>query len=42
MDKHLAAHAFFADEYSIADIALYPWGGRDTNGTASISPASPT
>jgi len=32
MDKHLAAHAFFADEYSIADIALYP-GWRDTNGT---------
>src|SRR5262247_509657 len=25
MDKHLASHAFFADEYSIADIAIYPW-----------------
>jgi len=24
-DKHLAAHAYFADEYSIADIAVFPW-----------------
>jgi GST-like protein len=28
MDKHLAQHAHFADEYSIADIAIYPWVAR--------------
>jgi GST-like protein len=28
MDGHLARHAFFADEYSIADIAIYPWVAR--------------
>ena len=28
MDKHLAQHEFFADEYSIADIAIYPWTAR--------------
>jgi GSH-dependent disulfide-bond oxidoreductase len=28
MDKHLAAHEYFADEYSIADIAIYPWTAR--------------
>jgi GST-like protein len=28
MDAHLARHAFFADEYSIADISLYPWVAR--------------
>lgn len=25
LDKHLAAHKFCADTYSIADIACYPW-----------------
>ena len=25
LDGHLAKHAFLADEYSIADIATYPW-----------------
>ena len=24
-ERHLAAHEFFADEYSIADIACWPW-----------------
>jgi GST-like protein len=24
-DRHLAQHAYFADEYSIADIACWPW-----------------
>jgi GST-like protein len=28
MDKHLASHKFFADEYSIADMAIYPWTAR--------------
>jgi GSH-dependent disulfide-bond oxidoreductase len=28
MDKHLAGHKYFADEYSIADIAIYPWTAR--------------
>ncbi len=28
MDKHLSAHAHFADEYSIADMAIYPWVAR--------------
>ena len=28
MDKHLANHSHFADEYSIADIAIYPWAAR--------------
>jgi GSH-dependent disulfide-bond oxidoreductase len=28
MDKHLAEHQYFADEYSIADIAIYPWVAR--------------
>ena len=28
MDRHLAAHEHFADEYSIADIAIYPWVAR--------------
>jgi GSH-dependent disulfide-bond oxidoreductase len=28
MDKHLAGNAFFAKEYSIADIAIYPWVAR--------------
>jgi GST-like protein len=27
-DRHLAAHEYFADEYSIADIAIYPWTAR--------------
>ena len=25
MDKHLAQHEFLAPEYSVADIATYPW-----------------
>jgi GST-like protein len=28
MDKHLAANEFFAREYSVADIAIYPWVAR--------------
>ena len=28
MDKHLSAHEYFADEYSIADMAIYPWTAR--------------
>jgi GST-like protein len=28
MDAHLANHQYFADEYSIADIAIYPWVAR--------------
>ena len=28
MDRHLAAHEHLADEYSIADIATYPWVAR--------------
>ena len=28
MDKHLASHTHFANEYSIADIAIYPWVAR--------------
>jgi GST-like protein len=28
MDGHLAKHEYFADEYSIADIATYPWAAR--------------
>jgi GST-like protein len=28
MNKHLASHEYFADEYSIADIATYPWVAR--------------
>jgi GST-like protein len=28
MDKHLAARNYFAKEYSIADIAIYPWVAR--------------
>jgi GST-like protein len=28
MEKHLAAHEFFVDDYSIADIATYPWVAR--------------
>jgi GSH-dependent disulfide-bond oxidoreductase len=27
-DRHLASHEYFADEYSIADIAIYPWTAR--------------
>lgn len=25
MDKHLASREYFADRYSIADMAIYPW-----------------
>ena len=28
MDRHLANNAFFAPEYSIADMAIYPWVAR--------------
>ena len=28
MDKHLGSHKFFASEYSIADMAIYPWVAR--------------
>jgi len=28
MDQHLSTHEYFADEYSIADIAIYPWTAR--------------
>ena len=28
MDKHLADHQYFANEYTIADIAIYPWVAR--------------
>ncbi|MGH7844046.1 MAG: glutathione S-transferase family protein [Candidatus Binatia bacterium] len=28
MEKHLASHDFFVNDYSIADIATYPWVGR--------------
>jgi GST-like protein len=27
LDRHLADHEFMADEYSIADIAIWPWYG---------------
>lgn len=38
-DRHLAEHAYFADEYSIADIAVFPWvyGFR-----ARLPPETPT
>jgi GST-like protein len=28
MDRHLAGRPFFAGEYTIADIAIYPWVAR--------------
>jgi GST-like protein len=28
MDQHLADHDCFADEYTIADMAIYPWVAR--------------
>ena len=28
MEAHLGAHEYFASEYSIADIAIYPWVAR--------------
>jgi len=28
MDKHLASNEYFASEYSIADMAIYPWTAR--------------
>jgi GST-like protein len=29
MDRHLAARDWFASEYSVADIAIYPWVARN-------------
>jgi glutathione S-transferase len=43
MEKRLAAHAFFVDQYSIADIALYAYthvadeGGFDLSDYPAIS-----
>jgi GST-like protein len=28
LDRHLSRHAYLADEYSIADMATYPWIAR--------------
>jgi GST-like protein len=28
LDRHLASHGYLADEYSIADMATYPWVAR--------------
>ena len=28
MDRHLAKQKFFAPEYSVADMAIYPWVAR--------------
>ena len=28
LDQRLAGHEYLADEYSIADIATYPWAAR--------------
>jgi GST-like protein len=28
MDRHLAGHEWLASEYSVADIATYPWVAR--------------
>lgn len=32
LDRHLADHAFLADEYSIADMAVWPWYGALVQG----------
>ncbi|KAB7648784.1 glutathione-dependent disulfide-bond oxidoreductase [Polymorphobacter fuscus] len=32
LDQHLAAHEFIADEYSIADMAIWPWYGAMAKG----------
>jgi GST-like protein len=32
LDQHLAAHEFIADEYSIADMAIWPWYGALAKG----------
>ncbi len=31
MDKHLSTHAYFAGDYSIADIAIFPWTRSHAN-----------
>ena len=33
LDRHLAEHEYVADEYSIADMALWPWYGALAQGT---------
>jgi GSH-dependent disulfide-bond oxidoreductase len=33
LDRHLAKHSWLADEYSIADIAAWPWYGSLVTGT---------
>ncbi len=33
LDRHLAEHEYVADEYSIADMALWPWYGALAHGT---------
>jgi len=38
MDAHLAHHDFFADEYSIADVALLPYAASSTLAPASTHP----
>jgi len=32
LDRHLADHEYFADEYSIADISIWPWYGALAKG----------
>ena len=32
LDKHLATHTYIADEYSVADMAIYPWYGALVQG----------
>lgn len=37
LDKHLAEHGYMAGEYSIADMAIYPWYGALVLGNLYIS-----
>jgi GSH-dependent disulfide-bond oxidoreductase len=39
MDKHLAQHEFLAPEYSVADIATYPWLAGATQFYPELLPA---
>ncbi|HYO73451.1 MAG TPA: glutathione S-transferase C-terminal domain-containing protein, partial [Archangium sp.] len=39
MDKHLAQHEFLAPEYSVADIATYPWLASATQFYPELLPA---